>query len=93
MTISLSLFYYIYLVFVLIFLVFTFFNIYHLVRFGYLTLANIILVGFYLIVSILILSISWRYITTVDWSQTINLIPTLDLGHFNIWFVFISLTV
>ena len=81
MSINLELFYYIYLIFVLGFLIFTFFNVWHMIRFGYLTIANIIIIGFYIIVSILILLISWSYISPIDWSQQLMLVP--DIG-FNI---------
>jgi len=76
MTIPLAIFYYIYLIFVLGFLVFTVFNVYHLVRFGYLTFTNITIIVFYIVVSILILSISWRYTSAIDWQQSFELIPT-----------------
>lgn len=76
MEIPLAIFYYIYLVFVLIFLLFTFFNIYHLVRFGYLTLSNIIIISFYITFSILMLIVSWHYISEINWQQNIQLLPT-----------------
>jgi len=44
-------------------------------RFGFLTLGNIVMVIFYLIVSSLILIISWNYISQIDWQQTISVIP------------------
>ncbi|MFA6255168.1 MAG: hypothetical protein WC675_04050 [Patescibacteria group bacterium] len=75
MEISLSIFYYIYLIFVIIYLFYTFSNIYHLVRFGFLSVSNITLIFFYLAVSILILTISWRYISQINWHQMISLIP------------------
>ncbi len=76
MSIPLAIFYYLYLIFVLIFLLFTLFNIYLLIRFSYLTLVNLVIIGFYIAVSILILLISWGYISTIDWHQSIQLIPT-----------------
>ncbi|OGY47915.1 MAG: hypothetical protein A3J62_02745 [Candidatus Buchananbacteria bacterium RIFCSPHIGHO2_02_FULL_38_8] len=79
MAIPLAIFYYLYLVFVLVFLIFTLFNIYHLVRFGFLTLGNIAMITFYIIVSILILLISWRYISNINWQQEIQLIPTFPI--------------
>lgn len=75
MSIPLAILYYLYLVFVAGFLLFTFFNVYHLVRFGFLTIGNIIIIGFYIIVSILILLISWGYISQIDWQQTIPITP------------------
>ena len=77
MAIPLSIFYYIYLVFVAGFLLYTFFNVYHLVRFGFLTVSNVTVTVFYLIASILILTISWGYIGQIDWHQTFFLVPSL----------------
>jgi len=69
-----AIFYYIYLFFVSIFLLFTIFNVYHLVRFGFLTVGNIVIICFYIAVSILILLISWAYIGQIDWQQIIPII-------------------
>lgn len=71
MGIPLFIFYIIYMIFVVGFLFFTFFNVYHLARFGRLTISNIIIIAFYLFVSISILSISWFYINQFDWSAQI----------------------
>lgn len=73
-----AIFYYAYLVFVLGFLLFTFFNVFHLVRFGFLTVGNITIIAFYITVSILILLISWGYIGQIDWTQTIMITQTID---------------
>ena len=72
MAIPLYIFYFAYLIFLLIFLFFTYFNIYHLVRFGFITLSNLVVIIFYIIVSILIIAISWNYISQVDWTQSIQ---------------------
>jgi len=76
MEIPLAIFYYAYLAFVLVFLIFTLFNVYHLIRFGYLTISNLIIVAFYIFGSIAILSISWRYIGTIDWQQSLPIMIT-----------------
>ena len=76
MFISLSIFYYFYLILAAIFLIFTFFNVYHLLRFGVLGLGSIIIILFYLTVSLLMIVISWRYIAVIDWQQEIRLFPT-----------------
>ncbi len=73
MGIPLAIFYYLYLVFVMIFLFFTFANVYHLLRFGFLTIGNIVSVVFYILISISILMISWNYIGQIDWTQSIPL--------------------
>jgi len=78
LSIPLATFYYIYLGLILGFFGFTFFNIYHLIRFGYLTIVTIVVTGFYLTISILILSISWQYIAAINWQQSIQLIPELN---------------
>lgn len=79
MAIPLAIFYYIYLAFVAFFLLFTLFNVYHLARFGFLTSGNIAVTAFYIIVSILILIISWGYISQIDWQQMISITPTLPI--------------
>lgn len=75
MAIPIAIFYYIYLVFILIFLFFTFFNIYHLIRFGFLTIGNITIIAFYILVTIAILLISWYYIGQINWHQMIPVTP------------------
>lgn len=75
MGIPIIFFYYLYLVFVAVYLFFTFFNVYHLVRFGFVSFSNIILIIFYLAVSTLILMISWQYISQVNWLEPLPLIP------------------
>jgi hypothetical protein len=75
MGIPLAIFYYVYLVFVAIFLLFTLFNVYHLIRFGFLSVGNIVMIAFYITVSILILLISWQYISQIDWQQEIPIAP------------------
>lgn len=78
MSIPLYIFYFIYLGLVAIFLLFTLFNIYHLIKFGYLSLNNIIIISFYIIVTILILLISWRYISQINWQENLELMPAIN---------------
>ena len=75
--IPLVIFYYIYLILVLVSLFFTFFNVYHLVRFGFLTISNIVAIAIYIFVSATILLISWNYIGQIDWQQSIPLIQEI----------------
>jgi len=81
MEIPLAIFYYIYAAAVLVFLIFTLFNIYHLMRFGYLTISNILIVIFYIFGSVAILAISWDYIGAINWHQSIQIISTLNAGY------------
>jgi hypothetical protein len=83
MDVSISIFYYIYLVFVGFFLFFTFFNAYHLVRFGFLSLGNITVIIFYIVVTALILSISWGYISQIDWQQSFYVAPQFQFHNIN----------
>lgn len=77
MSITLEIFYYIYLVFVLGFLGFTFFNVFHMLKFGFLNTATIVIVAFYLFVSVAMLSISWYYINQVEWTRQIPITVNL----------------
>lgn len=80
MEISLSLFYFIYLIFVVIFLFFTFANVYHLLRFGFLSVSNLVLVAFYILGSVAILAISWGYIGQIDWTQMIPIMTQVQVS-------------
>lgn len=73
MGIPLYIFYFIYLALVAVFLLFTFFNAYHLVKFGLPTLINIFILIFFLAVSLAIIYVSWEYISLINWQQMIYL--------------------
>jgi len=73
MEVSLSIFLFIYLIFIVIFLLMSFFNLYHIVRFGFVSpLAYILTVG-YIVLTLLALFVSYYYIAQVDWSATIQI--------------------
>lgn len=76
--IPISIFYFIYLAFVGVFLLFTLFNVYHLVRFGFLSIANISIIVFYIGMSIMMLLVSWYYIGQIDWQQVIPIVPQFE---------------
>lgn len=78
MEITLAIFYYAYLVMVGMFFIFSFFIIYHLIRFGYFGLGSLVMVGVYIFVSLMILAISWQYISEIDWQQPIEITTTLN---------------
>ncbi len=75
MEISLSIFYYIYMLAVAVFMVYSLFNIYHLLRFGFLTAGTIAIIVIYLLGAFVILSTSFSVINTIDWTQTWELLP------------------
>ncbi|MBT4722414.1 hypothetical protein HN958_04620 [Candidatus Falkowbacteria bacterium] len=73
MEITLSAFLFLYLLFIAAFLFFSFFNLFHMIRFGFVSpLAYVVTVG-YIIVTLLALFISYFYIAQVDWTYTFNL--------------------
>jgi len=79
MSLPLSFFYYIYLIFVAVFLFYTFSNVYHLIRFGGKTLSVLVVSSFYIVVSIVMLGIAWRYIGQINWQQSLEIIPAFKL--------------
>ncbi|OGF30634.1 hypothetical protein A2533_00020 [Candidatus Falkowbacteria bacterium RIFOXYD2_FULL_35_9] len=72
MTIQLSLFLYIYLAFIAVFLFYTFFNLYHIIRFGFVSFWAYFLTFAYIGLSIIALFISYIYIAEIDWSATLT---------------------
>ena len=79
MALPLAIFYFVYLAFVLVFLFYTLFNLYHLVRFGLLSIPVVIVIFVYLAGSIAILLLSWGAIAQIDWSQSIPLMPEIPI--------------
>lgn len=71
MGIPLYIFYFIYLALVVVFLFFTYFNVYHLVKYGLPTIINLLIIVFFLAVSCAILFISWEYTSQINWQQVI----------------------
>ncbi|MCD4705614.1 hypothetical protein K8R61_00855 [bacterium] len=58
-----------YFLFLLIFLVFTFFNLYHILRFGFRTKLSIFMISMFCIGTIIILIVSFGVILQIDWNQ------------------------
>jgi len=73
MSFPLSIFYFTYLILAAVCLLFILFNAYIMLRFGFLTVANILIIMFFIGVALAILVISWSYIGPIDWQQTITL--------------------
>ena len=66
---------FVFLFFMLLVLLFTFFNVYHLVRYGRSGAATILLLFLYLIVIFSMIAVSLLFIAEVDWSATVDLLP------------------
>ncbi|TSC76447.1 MAG: hypothetical protein G01um101431_580 [Parcubacteria group bacterium Gr01-1014_31] len=74
MTLPLTLLYVIYLLLVGVFVLYSFFNIYHLLRFGSPFIVTISVSLLYLLGAVTLLSTSWVFIGGIDWSTTIDLL-------------------
>lgn len=73
--ITLSIFYYLYLLVVLFVVIYSLFNIYHLLRFGFLSWLNIVVILFYILVLCLFLLASFNILLSIDWTQ-----PLIDFS-------------
>ena len=73
MTISLSLFFIPYLIFLGIFALFSFFNLYHILKFGIKSKLGIASIAVYLVGTFFILITTVIATSTVDWSEIIEL--------------------
>lgn len=75
MSLSLSAFYILYLILVGIFFLFSFFNLYHLLRFGSPVAVTVTISTVYLVGATVMLATSFVLLSTIDWSQSIELLP------------------
>ncbi|MEK7652959.1 MAG: hypothetical protein AAB358_00530 [Patescibacteria group bacterium] len=76
MIITLSIFYYLFLVAVAVFLLYSLFNVYHLLRFGFFSLINVLVIVLYVLIAASFLYFSFSILMTVDWST-----PLIDFGN------------
>lgn len=77
-SVTLVIFYYAYLVLVGIYLIVGFFCVYHLVRFGFLSAANISIILIFVLVSVWLVGYSLTILSGFDWS-----LPLIDPNWFN----------
>jgi len=80
MSFPLSIFLIIYFIFLVIFILFSYFDIYHLLKFGTLNITNFLVTFIYLGGSILIIFISWQYLSQIDWQQPIELFQGINFS-------------
>ncbi|MFA4871744.1 MAG: hypothetical protein WC610_01645 [Patescibacteria group bacterium] len=69
MVITISVFYYLYLLVVMFFILYGLFNIYHLLIFGFFSFANILVIVLYVAVAMIILNFSFTQLALIDWQQ------------------------
>lgn len=80
MALTLAVIYYVFLVAVGIFVLYSLFNIYHLLRFGFLSVTNILVVLIYILAASFLLYYAFEQLMTVDWSQPLmNFDDMLDI--------------
>lgn len=60
-----------YLAIILFFIVYSFFNFYHLIRFGFASLTNILVMLIYITVSTALIFYSLTLLMQIDWSITL----------------------
>ena len=78
MELTLSIFYYVYLMMVAVFMIFSILIIYHLLRFGYMGLESFVIVRVYVLVVLAILIISWQSISLIDWKLPVEFSTSLS---------------
>lgn len=61
-----------YFLFIIIFLIFVFFNLYHILRFGFKTKLSIFMISLFCSGTIIIFIISFSVILKIDWNQIIT---------------------
>jgi hypothetical protein len=79
-TITIAIFYYFFLLVVLFFMLYSFFNIYHLIRFGFLSFANVLVVILYVALATFFIIFTFNQLATVDWNYIL-----VDLSDTNPW--------
>lgn len=72
MTFPISIFLYIYFAFLLFWAVFSIALLYHMLKFGFKTASTFFVVFGYLAISIIIIALSFAYISQVDWQSEIS---------------------
>lgn len=83
MEITLSVFLFIYLIYIAIFLFFSFFNLYHMSRYGLVSFwAWLVTVG-YIALTIFVLFVSYYFIAQIDWSTPVKFFNGTSLRNLN----------
>lgn len=75
MSLQMSAFLFAYLIFIAIFLFYTFFNLYHVLKFGFVSFWAYAITFTYIGLSILALFVSYFYISQIDWSIVVYFFP------------------
>lgn len=73
MTFSLSILLYVYLAFLFVWFVFSIIGIYHMLKFGFINFMTFISVIFYIVISLILLLVSFDYIAQINWDTNITI--------------------
>ncbi|PIR47473.1 hypothetical protein COV06_03380 [Candidatus Uhrbacteria bacterium CG10_big_fil_rev_8_21_14_0_10_50_16] len=73
--IPINLFLFVFLFFMLLVLLFTFFNVYHMVRYGRACKFTIVITTLYVVIVLGMIGLSMYFISLADWSTRISIIP------------------
>lgn len=82
--ITIAVFYYLYLIIILFFIFYSFFNIYHLIRFGFASLVNAIIIIGYIVVATILVIYSLNLLSPVDWTIPVINLQLKDFTNTNI---------
>jgi hypothetical protein len=75
MSLSLSLFLYVYFVFLAVWSVFSGIGLYHLFKFGYKTITTVLAIVLFIGLSAIIFFYSYQFIVAIDWQTDIVVAP------------------
>jgi len=73
----------IYLIFIAVFLFYTFFNLYHILKFGFVSIAAYLITFSYIVITILALFVSYLYKNYL--SEQWQLTDSLNLAELHAW--------
>ena len=62
-----------YAIFLLAFAFFSLFAVYHLIKFGFRTFGNFLMIFVFLGIGVIVLFMSWQALVQIDWMQSITL--------------------
>lgn len=71
MEITLAIFYYLYLICIFLFFIWGLFNIYHLLKFGFLSWVNIAIIIIYILISASFILLSLEILSAINWNVTL----------------------
>ncbi|MFA5124701.1 MAG: hypothetical protein WC473_02655 [Patescibacteria group bacterium] len=70
-SLTIGVFYWLYLIVVAIFILYTLINYYHLIRFGFFSSLNIVVMVVYAVVAVWLVWFSLTTLATLDWSRSL----------------------